>query len=100
MAECKKFIFILEIVLSFTTIVNCPFNSFLQWKEQNPECLNGRARLDYLTPVLEIGVKGATEPFITVDFACTNFDEDENDAMGWRFGWFGGKVIFTFAKSK
>jgi len=64
-----------------------------QWTLRNPICINPDSRTAFLTPVLEVGIKGIEKPFVELDFACDNFEDDENDAMGWRFGWFGGDIM-------
>ena len=59
----------------------------MQWSTRHPTCLNPTIESQTFAPVLEIGIKGIDYPFVNFEFACTNFEGDENDAMGWRFGW-------------
>ncbi len=65
---------------------------WIQWITRNPTCIHSN-KADIKTPVLLVGLEGSETPSFEVDFACTNFEGDENDAMGWRYGWFGQELI-------
>jgi hypothetical protein len=63
------------------------------WKLRPPSCIKHSAENDILAPVLAVGMEGHKEPVFEIEFACTNFDGDENDARGWRFGWLARDIL-------
>jgi len=49
---------------------------WLQWTFRPPACLKSKNNI--MAPVLRAGLEGSDEPVFELDFACTNFEGDNN----------------------
>ena len=65
---------------------------WLKWVLRNPKCLKSANR-SIKAPVLMVGLEGDLKAAFEVDFGCTNFDQDKNDKLGFRYGWFAKDLL-------